>query len=393
MHCCAMLFAWLVAWQTTGRPDRARTVLRGVSIAGLLAAGYAIAQYRVGSMVRPPGTLGDPGYLANWLLMAVFLSLALAKMETHRGWRGLAYTAAALALAGVFVSGARAALPGLAVGVLVWLGCSGFRPPRRALFAAVAVVLCGAAFYFSPADPWAGARPRLWRDALSMAAERPLEGYGPEVFLAEFPHFESKALAQADPDLVYESPHNILLDALVSQGVPGLLLLCGLCAAGFAAAWKRKAGWLAAALAAGVAGQQFTAFTMPTAVLFLTIVALAVGLAEAPGVPQPSPAIAGVAPLLVLALVYFALRLTMADHALAETRRLLDARELRAATAEYETYWFWRLPGSSADVWYSRSWLEVARSTPDTAVRTQAMAISEQAAERATGDAEEPFAA
>jgi hypothetical protein len=44
-------------------------------------------------------------------------------------------------------------------------------------------------------------------------------------------------------------------------------------------------------------------------------------------------------------------------------------------------------------VWYSRSWLEVARSTPDTAVRTQAMAISEQAAERATGDAEEPFAA
>jgi len=393
MQCVAMLFAWLVAWQSTGRPGRVRTVLRGVSVAGSLAAGYAIAQYRVGSAVRPAGTLGDAGYLANWLSMAVFLGLALAQMETHRVWRGVAYAAAALALAGVFVTGARTAMFGLAAGVLVWLGCGGFRRPRRVLLAAAAVVLCGAAFWFSPGDPGAGAHPRLWRDALSMAAERPLAGYGPEVFLAGFPHFESKALARADPDLVYESPRNILLDALVSQGVPGLLLLCGLCWAGFAAAWRRKAGWLAAALAAGIVSQQFTAFIMPTAVLFLTVIALAAALAKEPEAPRPSPAIAAAVPFFALALVYFALRLTMADHALAVTRRLLDAREWRATTAEYETYWFWRLPGSSADLWYSRSWMEVARSTADPAVRAQALAISKEAAGRATEDAEEPFVA
>ena len=96
---------------------------------------------------------------------------------------------------------------------------------------------------------------------------------------------------------------------------------------------------------------------------------------------------------MVLALLYFGIRLTMADHALVITRQLLQVPDLSATSAEYETYWFWRLPGTSADLWYSRSWLEVARSTQEADVRTQALAISAEAAARATGDSEEPFAA
>ena len=422
VQCVAMLFAWLVAWQSTGRPDRARLVLRGVSIAGMVSAAYGIAQYfgwdplqpaasyRIGegiwTIVRPPGTLGYASYFATWLLMTVFLSLALAAMETTRAWRWLAQTAAALSLAAMLFTGTRAALLGLVAGGMAWLWWNGFRLPRRAMAATAVVVLCGAGFYFSPPgqqmrsrsrwfseDPWGGARPLLWRDSFWMAARRPLAGFGPEVFLAEFPHFESKALAEAYPDFVHESPHNILLDAMVSQGMPGLLLLCGLCAAGFAWAWKLKAEWLAAALAAGMVSQQFTAFTMPTAVLFLTTIALAAGLATEAGAPRRNPVLAGTAPVLVLAFLYLAIRLTMADHALAVTKRYFDTSELQSATAEYETYWFWHLPGTSADLWYSRSWMGVARSTHEAAVWQQAMAISEQSAARATDNAEEPFAA
>jgi len=269
-------------------------------------------------------------------------------METGRTWRAAARSAAALSLAGL-------------------------------------VVIC------ARTGPPAGARGQLWRDTLSMAAKRPLAGYGPEVFLARFPYFESKPLEKAYPDAVYESPRNAFLDTLAAQGVPGLLLWCGLCAAGLAAAWRRKDGWLAAALAAGIVGLQFNPMMLPTAVLFLSTAGLATGLAETPGGPRRNTVLAAVSPFLVLALLYFGLRLAMADHELLLTKRLLDARDLPAATAEYEAYWFWRLPGASADVWYSRRWMDLARSARDPDVRTQALDIAEQAAARAIGNAEEPF--
>ena len=105
------------------------------------------------------------------------------------------------------------------------------------------MVLAGAAaFYFSPPgwklrsrtrwfveDPWGGARPLLWRDCLRMALARPVTGFGPEVFTAAFPKFESRQLARTYPDFTHESPHNIFLDALVSQGVPGAACLVAFC--------------------------------------------------------------------------------------------------------------------------------------------------------------------
>ena len=90
------------------------------------------------------------------------------------------------------------------------------------------------AFYFSPAglklrargqweleDLRGGARLLLWRDSLRMARERSLLGFGPDTFGVEFPRYQSVELSRAYPDFYHESPHNIFLDALVSQGVPG----------------------------------------------------------------------------------------------------------------------------------------------------------------------------
>ena len=71
-----------------------------------------------------------------------------------------------------------------------------------------------------------------------MSAHRPLVGFGPETYGTEFLRFESIQLASVYPDFYHESPHNIFLDALTSQGFLGLLALLGLCALG---AWSAAA--------------------------------------------------------------------------------------------------------------------------------------------------------
>ena len=421
-----LLFAAMVAWNVAGREDRAKTMLRAVAAAAMASGAYGIAQYfgwdpfqpaaayHVGegiwTIVRPPGTMGYASYFATWLLMAVFLSLALAQWETRALWRRMAAIAAAVAFVAMLLTGTRAAVLGLGAGGALWVGWSGYRIPRRWLLAAAVLAVGGVGFYVSPPgeqlrsrvrwfveDPWGGARPLLWRDSFRMGIRRPAAGYGPEVFSGTFPHFESKELAGAYPNFAHESPHNMFLDALVAQGIPGLLVLFGLCGAGFAAAWRLRrrnlevAACLAAALAAGIVSQQFTAMTVPTAVLFFTTIALAVGLASEATASRPSIVWLAAAPVIGLALAYLALRLVAADQALEAAKRGLDAADLRAASAAYESYGRWRLPGAGADLWYSRALMDMARKSTDMALIERAFAQSEDAAERAIRGAEEPF--
>jgi O-antigen ligase len=402
-----LIFAWALSTQT--QRIGIGVVLRTVSAAGALAALYGIAQYLgwdpilpaaayhigegIWTIVRPPSTLGYVSYFATWLLFVVFLSLALPGR--------LAKACTALALIAMLLTGTRAAFLGLAVGAVVWLFWRGLRLPRRALSGGLAALLALFVLYLSPAgqplrsrarwfaeDPWGGARPLLWRDSLRMGLARPLAGHGPETFTAAFPHYESAALARAYPDFAHESPHNIFLDALVGQGIAGLLLLAAWCALGFAAAWKIRgkhpdlAACLAAALAAGIVSQQFTVFTIPTAVIFFATIALAVGLADFSGdVPaEPVRRFPFALPLL-----YFAARLAFADHALALAQHDLAAGNPTAAAAHYES------SGHSSDLWYSRALLVAAGKAPVVTVRLQAFQLAAAAGERATRTAEDPF--
>ena len=418
----ALLFAWLVACHTSGRPERTRTIVRGVVAAGMVASAYGIAQYfgwdpilpaagyhvgeGVWSIVRPPGTLGHASYFATWLLFTVFLSVTLASMETRAAWRWLALGAAAMALAAMLLTGTRAAILGFLTGGVVWPWRSGVRPNRRVAAAAAAIVLAAIGFYYSPPgqqlrsrarwfaeDPRGGARLPLWRDSLRMAMSRPAAGFGPEVFTAQFPAFESKELARAYPDFEYESPHNMFLDALVAQGIPGFLLLGALSAAGVWAAWRlaRAYAGVAAALVAGIVCQQFTVFTLPTALIFYTALALAVGLGPAAAPRRPRNAVfTPCAVLAALALVYLAARLTAADWELERARQSLGAGDVQRAALEYRQHLRWRLPGAGSDLWYSRACAALAQQTPNPAVRLQAISEAGPAALRATHTAEDP---
>jgi O-antigen ligase len=421
----ALLFAWSVA----ACPGNARVVLRGIAISGAAAGAYGIAQYfgwdpflpaaayhigeGIWTIVRPPGTLGYVSYFATWLAVSAFLSLALQTLETAAAWRWTARAAAAICAIAMMLTGTRAAILGLAAGVLVWLYLRGFRLTRRMLAGAASVVLLGAAFYFSPPgwnlrsrtrwfseDRLGGGRPELWRDTLQMASQRLAAGYGPETFTAGFARFESPGLAAAYPDFEYESPHNMFLDALAAQGIPGFAALVALCAAGLVAAFRARnaeSPYLAAALTAGLVSQQFTGFTIPTAVIVYTTVALVSGgarvglpsqasLAWLPGKLKHSLPVA-----VALALLYCAVRLTVADGALACAPPALETGDASAAAAQYGRYERWRFPGAAADLWYSRASLQLAQKAQQPAVRLLALAQAQAAARRATVTANDPF--
>jgi O-antigen ligase len=422
---CIIAVAFLAAVAIAGRAERGIATLRGISLAALLAAMYGITQYfgwdpllppsayhigeGIWTIVRPPGTLGYSSYFAVWLDMACFASLAGLQLDTNVTWRRIAGASAALSACAIVLSGTRSAYIGLVAGVVVWFFWRGFRVTRRVALGLALSSLLGLAFYFSPVgwqlrsrahwsadDPWGGARRYLWRDSARMALDRLAAGYGPEVFSAAFPRYESQQLAVAYPDFAHESPHNIFLDALVSQGLPGLVALCCICAAGFVAAWRLRARQvgvapgLAAALAAGVVSQQFVVFTIPTALTLYVIVAIAVGLTCECTVPARPRRVRIAALAIAVGLLYFGVRFAIADHALALAQRDINSDDAAQAAAHYGQYERWRLPGTAADLWYSRALLALAHRTtsPLTAVRATAEAAG--AALRATTTAEYP---
>jgi len=251
-------------------------------------------------------------------------------------------------------------------------------------------------------DPWGGGRGPLWRDSLSMAGHRLPLGYGPEVYTAAFPAYESARLARQYPDFSYESPHNMLLDALIAQGIPGLLAICALCWTGFRAARRAKhpAGLLlACALAAGVISQQFTVMTVPTALLILVVAALGVAMDGAGSQAAAgrlvtknnrlSYVVAGIASSVFLVV---AARLGAADFFLAETQRDLNGGRIREAAGSFAQHERWRLPGTSADLWYSRASVMAAQASGlDAGTRLFALAQYGSGALKAPRTAEEPF--
>lgn len=401
----AQLAVLLLAWSMFGVASRVGVFLRVVTAAGAITAVYGIAQYLgwdpilpaaayhigegVWTIVRPPSTLGYASYFATWLLFVIFWGLAVpGKLQK---------TGLALAVVALLLTGTRAAILGLVAGVAVWCFWRGLRLSRRAIGVSLLVLAAGVVFYLSPMgqmmrsrtrwfreDPWGGARPLLWRDSLRAGLARPLFGYGPETFTAIFPHFESKELARSYPDFAHESPHNIFLDALVSQGIPGFLLLMAWCGLGFTAAWRSRSkhpaatASLAAALAAGIVSQQFTVFTIPTAVIFFATVALAEGLDSQIAPPRRYFPLA-------LPLLYFAARLAIDDHALLLTGRALASDDLASATTHYAA------SRDADDLWYSRALTTFAGKAPTLPLRIQAMQQAITAGERATRTAEAPF--
>jgi len=419
-------FGLLVAVSCT--QSSLRVWLRAATASGTAVALYGILQYfradpllpsatyHIGegamTIVRPPSTLGHADYFAGYLLYVSVFGAALVATESKPLWKVVGIAATVAGSAAIVLSGTRGALLGLASGaVSLWIWN---RPRFKKHHAIFAAGLCAVAlvFYFSPAglklrarSQWAledsrgGARLWLWRDSLRMASQRLLLGFGPETFELDFPRYQSLELSRAYPDFYHESPHNIFLDALVSQGIPGVGILAGFAGLAWFAVRRaishgqRTAPYLASALAAGVTAGLFVCFTLPGYLFFYASVAMLTGLAipDTKMAIKSRPSLRVRVPALALSLaavsmfLYFMVRLTASDLTLERARRNLDAGLIEDSVLAYAWSQRWHLDGSSDDLYFSRALAAASRTASNPAAvwiaSQQAFTIARRAAE------------
>jgi O-antigen ligase len=391
----AVLAAALLVSSACAFQPRVRTmVLRGICVAGSISALYGILQYfrldpllpssayqageGVFRIVRPPGTLGHSDYFGAWLLWPYFAGLSRFKLEHAPRWKYFGSVTMALSAIAILLSGTRGAIAGLAAGYIAYASLARIRPRRAAAYVAVAATIAAlltlspagtslrARLHWASEDMTGGARPLLWRDSIRMALDRPWQGFGSDVFSAEFPKYQSTELARAYPNFYHESPHNVILDQFVGTGLGGTLaFLSILVIAGLAVTRGSSDYLLTATLASGLVGtfvaQQFAVFTSTTAFYFLFVAGLMVGLsAERP--PQPACSRAGrfgfAGLALVVASVFFisGIRIGLADRDLAAASQCLDGGKLSAAITPLSSAAALRNTGVSADLYFARRW-------------------------------------
>ena len=414
-----LLFAFIAAAWFAEDPGRIRSVLRVAIVTGVAVSLYGIAQYfgwdpllpskayqfgeGIFTIVRPPGTFGHADYFANWLVIVVFFALALRRLEENGRWRTMADLCAVLATFAIILSGTRSAMLGLLIGALVFGGLARTGLHRRGILILVASAACLGMLYISPAgeklrarvhwsrdDVRGGARLLLWRDSLRMAMRRPLLGYGPETFTAQFAPFESVELSQAYPDFYQESPHNMFLDVLTSRGLPGVGALLALCGLGLWSARRNAA--LAAALAAAIVCQQFIVLTIPTALYFYLLVAMSVAgnIPSREIEPRRFPRVlVPVAASIALVFLVFAARLMIADRFMALAERRIESGDVAGAAAAYRTVQRWDPCNGAGDLRYSRAMTRLASTTPVFATSVAAAAQAVESGVRATQTAED----
>ena len=414
------MFAIIAAsWLT--RRSNVIALLRWSVAGGAVAAIYGIAQYlgwdpllpaaayQAGegtfTIVRPPGTLGHADYFAPFLLFAGFSAIALWRVEKIPWRRRAAVLATAAAFTALPLTGTRAALVGAVVGGLVLLAATRPRVRPAHLAAAAALCLIAAGFVASPAgkrlrarfhwsleDRFGGARPLLWRDSMHMAAARPLSGFGPETFILEFPRFQSIELARAYPDFFHESPHNVILDAFVAQGIVGAALLPALwliSALAGVRAFRADPELVAPLLASSAAlfvAHQFAVFVPATALVTMLVHAMLVGLNAGGEVAHeggPPRWVFACAVLAATVLAVHATRLVVSDAALERTRSRITAGDIAAARAAHQVVQRWAPAGGDSELYYSRAMAGAANLSADAPVRSEAWGEALHAGARA----------
>jgi len=334
---------------------------------------------------RVGSTLGNAAFLASYLGLTFFVTLAVARELSGR-WQKAAYATAILQLLGVLAAGTRGTFLALiAAGFAVllyqaWRGQGGYRTYART--AAIALLIAAALFIafraefakvpFGPVarlasisaeDATTQSRLFIWGNVTAGALEQPILGLGAEHIQILFNKFY-------DPTKIIEEwfdrTHNAFLDYFVQYGFLGLLLYLALIGAFIREAWFASTsnephsvyrGQMLLLLALVYAAQNFFVFdTATTLWLFFALYAclLSLRLQSSPRalslpfsqLPELVPV--GVAALIALLVIPVSIQPLRANMALAQgyLYQLYDARR---SVEEIEKGW--KL-GTYADIEY-----------------------------------------
>jgi O-antigen ligase len=426
----ALVIATGIACLAAARPAWTTPLFRAVILCGGVAALYGTLQYFgidpflspelytekfLGSVVRPPATMGNGIYFSAWLVPIALLAASSAETETLKIWTWICGGVALLACLAIMLAGSRGAVLAVAGGGLVLVFPGG---GRKRIFspgvAAVAALLAAMALALalSPAGgnfrrrlvQWrgdiGGTRLGVWRDSPALIREHPLLGTGPETFATEFRLIESPALSRAYPDFYHETPHNAFLDAASAQGVTGALILGGV----FWLGLRRLRGpGLPRGLQAAVLGiliaSLFASLTLVMSMYLWTLAGLGAAISgDAPDMPAESrsgyagfwriPAIAAGAIFLAAAI-----SLGVEDRAYAQLQDGVDGRNFAQASNAYAVATDFSVGTPGYELWSSREFATLGRSLGNSPEGTDAWRKAREAAALAEKKSEEHFSA
>jgi hypothetical protein len=284
-------------------------------------------------------TMGNPDFLACWLLVALPFAVWPAGAASASGpgptarpgtRRLLAGAVVAFTLACLGLTLSRAAWLALAVELALLGGLPAWARRREVWLAGAATALVLALAPGLSAKLWSSGtllqRAAIWEGALGLVAERPLTGCGPGSFGAAFPAQRPAGFRATRLPFVNDYAHDLALHAAAAGGVVGVLLLLS----GLASLWLDGGPLEARHVAlAGVLVQNLFSVTLcvtPLAVLAAFVAALPSRGGVRPG-PRPVRWLAAPALLLALAAAgggWAARADGQASALLREARRLMD---------------------------------------------------------------------
>lgn len=222
-----------------------------------------VASTLQGRLIRVDATLGNPTYLAVYLLINIFVAGLLAYRA--RATKALVATyvlAIIIQLAALYYTGTRGAFLGLFVGVglaaLVMLIRGGEYPrTRRIAGAIIALVIITVGGFFmmrhtsfvqdnptlarvaniSFADNTVKSRITLWTSiGWNAFLERPILGWGQDNFIVAFGKYYDPLMYGQEP--WFDRAHNVFVDWFVAAGVVGVIAYLGLFGASLWVLWK-----------------------------------------------------------------------------------------------------------------------------------------------------------
>jgi O-antigen ligase len=268
-----LLFSLLLPLGASAVVARRRNLLVGGLLAA--AAGNAvlsllqtrgISPFRLqtfGARNETGALAGNVGYLALALTFAAVLALGILLATRSTAIRVAAAAALLLSLAGIFVNRNLTAIAALAIGGVVLLAAWFGRRSRWPVIAIVAALAAGAVLV-PPLRQRVGQavgmvrrgewdrlttyRTGAWAAAVQMVRDRPLVGFGPGTYAAEFtPHRLVAEIRNrrryVNPLLTssYSEAHCDYLQAFAETGVPGGIAVLAAVAALVAAVGRRTA--------------------------------------------------------------------------------------------------------------------------------------------------------
>lgn len=235
-----------------------------VSIFALLQQFGFVSKLFIPFEVRPPSTLGNPIFLANYLLLLVFLVFSFGIKERDVLKKSFYFLSFFLFLFIIFLTYTRGGYLGLFIGSLYFL----FFYPKRLLwfkivFFALLILGVYGVYYVNTIPEFpefikenklltkAASRllvenalqdPRIsaWKISWLALGTRPILGYGPENFSVAFDKFYDASLPGIEKIVErswWDRAHNFIFDISVTAGVPALIIYLSLFGALF---WQLK---------------------------------------------------------------------------------------------------------------------------------------------------------